>query len=518
MISHNPSVGARANRVPKGIIVMKRLMLAAFAAAILSACGRQADSTAEEPTKSGDATQSSERKILYYRDPMGGPDTSPVPKEDSMGMDYIPVYEDEATPQSAEGGPNGEAKPPEATAGKARSSGKGKILYYRNPMGLPDSSPVPKKDSMGMDYIPVYENEDAGEGSAVVVPAETIQTLGVKIANVEEVDFGRTIRTFGAVADNARLLTEITSRVDGWIDELVITAVGDEARKGDLLFRLRSPDLIAAKRDYVTALRSGSPSWAASSATRLKSLGVQDETIAEIKAGRTLDELTPFYAERDGIVSMLNVRKGAFIKSGYLIATIADYGEVWVIASIAEQDLPVIAAGARAAVRFPNAASSDQIATVDYVYPTVDPKTRTGKARIVLDNPDLALRPGAYADVSFQFGSQSRLAVPSEAILRDLSGAHVILAMGEGRFMPMPVKTGLVASGFTEIVEGLNAGDAIVVSGQFLIDSESNLKESLRKLTAGHAGHSAGAESEDSEPPSMRSESREHQHDDDGRL
>lgn len=400
---------------------------------------------------------------------------------------------------------------------KADSSERGEILYYRNPMGLADTSPAPKKDWMGMDYIPVYENDDAGGGSAVVVPAETIQTLGVKIANAEEVDFGRTIRTFGAVADNARLLTEVTARVDGWIDDLAITAVGDAVRKGALLFRLRSPDLIAAKRDYVTALKSGSASWAASSATRLTSLGLQDQTIAEIKAKRIVEALTPFYAERDGIVSMLNVRTGAFIKSGDQIATIADYGEVWVLASIAEQDLSLIAAGAPAMVTFPNAASN-QSAMIDYVYPTVDPKTRTGKARIVLGNPDLALRPGAYADVTFEIGSKSRLAVPSEAILRDLDGAHVIMAMGEGRFMPMSVKTGLVAGGFTEILEGLNAGDPIVVSGQFLIDSESNLKESLSKLTAGHAGH--GAAPEASNPAGMRSRTGpdEPQHDDDGKL
>lgn len=395
---------------------------------------------------------------------------------------------------------------------KAGSSERGEILYYRHPMGLPDTSPVPKKDSMGMDYLPVYENESAGGGSAVVVPAETIQTLGVKIDSAREVDFGRAIRTFGAVADNVRLLTEITSRVDGWIDELAITAVGDEARKGELLFRLRSPDLIAAKRDYVTALKSGSSSWAASSATRLKSLGVQDQAIAEIKAGRMVDELTPFYAERDGIVSTLNVRKGAFVKSGDQIATLADYGEVWVIASIAEQDLPLIAPGAPAAVTFPNAPAASRSAIVDYVYPTVDPKTRTGKARIVLDNPGLALRPGAYADVSFEIGSRSRLAVPSEAILRDQRGAHVIMAMGEGRFMPMPVKTGLVAGGFTEILEGLDAGDPIVVSGQFLIDSESNLKESLGKLTAGgHAGHGTGAAAENPGGEDVRAKTKSDQ-------
>ncbi|HBK92301.1 MAG TPA: efflux RND transporter periplasmic adaptor subunit [Parvularcula sp.] len=423
-----------------------------------------------------------------------------------------------AASASASSGDGAEQRPQAAEIGSDGSK-NGEILYYRHPMGLPDTSPVPKKDSMGMDYIPVYENEGVSGGSAVFVAPETIQTLGVKIEPAKEVDFGRAIRTFGAVADNARLLTEITSRVDGWIDELVITAVGDEVRKGDLLFRLRSPDLIAAKRDYVTALNSGSASWAASSATRLKSLGVQERTVAEVRTSRAVDELTAFYAERDGIVSMLNVRKGAFVKSGDQIATLADYGEVWVIASIAEQDLPLIAPGAPAAVTFPNAPAASRSAIVDYVYPTVDAKTRTGKARIVLDNPTLALRPGAYADVSFEIGSQSRLAVPSEAILRDQRGAHVILATGEGRFMAVSVKTGLVSSGLTEIVEGLDAGDRVVVSGQFLIDSESNLKESLGKLTAGgHAGHGVGAAPEDGDRTEMKSDAEPsaRQHDDDG--
>ena len=470
------------------------LMLLALGAA---ACGREAKQESVEDSRK-EAASSGQGKVLYYRDPMGGPDTSPVPTKDSMGMDYLPVYEGEAA--DADGEPSREDASPQKSADrtKPRSSDKGDLLYYRNPMGLADTSPVPKKDWMGMDYIPVYENEDAANDAAVAVPSETIQTLGVKIANAEAVDFGRTIRTFGAVADNARLLTEVTSRVDGWVDELAITAVGDKVQEGDLLFRLRSPDLIAAERDYATARNAGSAGWAKSSATRLKSLGVQDRTIAEFKARGIVGELTPFYAERNGIVSMLNVRKGAFVEAGDAIATIADYGEVWVIASIAEQDLPLITPGAPAAVSFPNAPDAARSAKVDYVYPTIDSKTRTGRVRLVLDNADLVLRPGAYADISFEIGSERRIAVPSEAILRDETGAHVVMAMGDGRFMPMPVKTGLVASGMTEITDGLAAGDAIVVSGQFLIDSESKLRESLGKLTPGNAGNGAGASSEKS--------------------
>lgn len=495
-----------------------RLAAAVLAAAILAGCGGPSGRDAETAPASQQASATNGADVQRYICPMHTHVVSEEPGECPIcGMDLVPV---EPPDEPAAEGDQPMSKQSVQSGGgdrKATPADKGEILYYRNPMGLADTSPTPKKDWMGMDYIPVYENEDAGGGSAVVVAPETIQTLGVKIANAEEVAFGRTIRTFGAVADNARLLTEIASRVDGWIDELVITAVGDEVRDGDLIFRLRSPDLIAAKRDYVTALNSGSAGWAASSATRLKSLGVQEQAIAEVRASRRVDELTPFYAERDGVVSVLNVRKGAYIGAGDQIATIADYDEVWVLASIAEQDLPLIAAGAPAMVRFPNAAS-DQSAVVDYVYPTVDPKTRTGKARIVLANPDLALRPGAYADVTFEIGLKSRLAVPSEAILRDLDGAHVIMAMGEGRFMPMPVKTGLVSGGFTEILEGLNAGDPIVVSGQFLIDSESNLKESLSKLTAGNAGHGAASDAGEITANPSEPQAHEHQHDNGGKL
>lgn len=387
-------------------------------------------------------------------------------------------------------------KEQEKEASGAQSSERGKILYYRNPMGGPDTSPVPKKDSMGMDYIAVYENETEAAGAAVVVPSETIQTLGVRIEAAKIVDFGRTIRAFGVVADNTRLVSEATARVGGWVDELGVTAVGDAVKKGDFLYRLRSPDLIAAERDYVSALKSGSPSWAASAAKRLKNLGLQDRTIADIKRSGAVQDLTPFYAERDGVVSVLNVRKGAFVEAGDQVATIADYGEVWVIASISEQDLPLVGAGASATVTLPNAA--DVAATVDYVYPTVDPKTRTGRARIILDNKDLTLRAGAYVDVSFETERRSRLAVPSPAILRDAGGAHVVMAMGEGRFMPTPVKTGLVSEGYTEILDGLEAGVAIVVSGQFLIDSESNLRESLGKL-APHADHASTGAATDAE-------------------
>lgn len=406
-----------------------------------------------------------------------------------------------------------------ASAPRSATEGKGEILYYKHPMGLPDTSPVPKKDSMGMDYIPVYENDAEGAAGAIAIAPETIQTMGVRTAPVEMFNFGRTVRAYGAVEANTRLQTAIAARVEGWIDTLAVTAIGDEVKEGDLLFRLYSPDLIAAQQDFLVAVRSGSDGRIASASRRLVSLGLQEQTIGALRQRGSAEERAPVYAVHDGIVSALNVREGAFVKPGDQIAMLQDYSEVWVMTSIAEQDLGEINAGLPVDVDFPNVANARRRGTVDYVYPTVDPKTRTGRVRIVLANEDSILKPGAYADVSFTIGGRERIAAPSEAVLRDSRGAHVILALGDGRFAPRPVETGVVATGQTEIVAGLQEGDEVVVSGQFLIDSESSLRESFRKMTAPDAtmadtdmkGEEMGGVKPDDE--SAGSDRREHDHD-----
>ncbi|MFQ5563481.1 MAG: efflux RND transporter periplasmic adaptor subunit [Parvularculaceae bacterium] len=361
---------------------------------------------------------------------------------------------------------------------------KGEILYYKHPMGLPDTSPVPKKDPMGMDYIPVYASDLAGAGAdeGVAVSPEIIQTIGVRTTSIEMKDFGRTVRAFGAVEENTRLQTVVSARVEGWVDELAVTAVGDEVKTGDLLLRLYSPDLIAAQQDYLVAAKSGSAGRLASAARRLKSLGLQDRTIDALRKTGRIEERAPIYAEHDGVVAALDVREGGFVRPGNRIAMIQDYSTVWVIASLADQDLSEIAPGMQVMLDFPTIPADGRPGEIDYVYPTVDPKTRTGKARIVLDNNDGALRPGAYADVTVTLDGRPRLAVTSEAVLRDSRGAYVVRALGAGRFAPTPVKTGIVAMGLTEIISGAEAGDHVVASAQFLIDSESNLRESLHKM------------------------------------
>jgi Cu(I)/Ag(I) efflux system membrane fusion protein len=346
-------------------------------------------------------------------------------------------------------------------------------------MGKPDTSPVPKKDEMGMDYIPVYENEVA---DVVTIAPEIVQNMGVRTAPVEMIVFGRTVRAFGAVAENTRLQSVIAVRAEGWIEDLAVDAVGDAVKEGELIFRLYSPDLIAAQQDYLAALASGSAGRAASSARRLRSLGVQTQTIETLRKTRKVMDRIPILATHGGIVSRLEVREGAFVKPGATILAVQDYSSVWVTAAAAEKDLALLAPGVAARLEFPSLPGRAFTGSVDFIHPTVDPQSRTGRVRLVLENPQGALRPGAYADVIFDVEAQRRLAVRSEAILRDSQGAYVVRALGDGRFRPQRIEAGIVSEGYTEVLSGLNEGDEIVVSGQFLIDSESALRESLQKL------------------------------------
>ncbi len=339
----------------------------------------------------------------------------------------------------------------------------------------------------GMDLVPVSEapSGDSGDQAGIAVSPAMIQTMGVRTAPAEVVSFARQVRAFGRVEPSTRAETVAASRVEGWIEDLSVTAEGDRVEAGDLLYRVYSPDLIGAQQDYLAALRSGAGGRIEAAAQRLRSLGMQDSVIETLREGRAVIERMPVTAEENGVVSALSVRDGTYVTPGDVILRLQRYDEVWIIASVAEQDLPSIDEGTPATVSVSAAAVPEREARVDYVYPTVDPDTRTGRVRIVLSNEDEALRPGAYADVTFAVDDRPRLSVPSEAILRDSRGAHVVIALGGGRFAPRPVQPGLSGLGRTEIVAGLEPGEQIVTSGQFLLDSEASLREGFSKMNGG---------------------------------
>lgn len=339
----------------------------------------------------------------------------------------------------------------------------------------------------GMDLVKLETGDAPAPGSTqsekrtvITIAPEVVQNMGVRLAPAESSRFGRLVRSFGIVEANERLQTDITARVEGWVEKLNVTAVGDEVEKDSLLFELYSPQLIVSQNDY---LRSrGSRDSTNRGLNQLRSFGVQPKALDQIKGLKRPMERVPFFADRKGTVSELHLRQGTYVKRGMMLAKIQDYSMVWLMVSVAEKDLGFVTKKTPATVTFPNLPGRTVKAKVDYIYPTIDSKTRTGQVRLVLENKDGLLRPGSYADVSLEVGSEQRIAVPSEAVLKNGEGRFVVVSLGQGRFEPRVIETGLTSGRWTEIKQGVSTGENIVVSGQFLLDSESALRESFRKL------------------------------------
>ena len=356
--------------------------------------------------------------------------------------------------------------------------------YIATEMG---TCPIYGMDLVLMDSDGAITDEDHGthendRRTTITISPETIQKMGVRTEKAMLANFGTNIRSYGLVTENVRLTLAISGRVAGWIEDLKITAVGDEVKKDDLLFTLYSPDLISAQQDYISAIASGVEDRIESSAKRLQSLGAGQKAIEQIRSSRQKLEYLPFYAQTGGIVSQLMVNQGSYVKPGMQIAAIQDYSSVWIIVSVAEKDLQFLAKDSKAIVTFPNLGDIERTARIDYIYPTINENSRTGQVRLVLDNADGSLKPGAYADVDFETNIDKRLSVSSEAILKSSEGDFIVIALGDGRFQPKAIQAGIHNKGRTEIVRGVNKGDSVVVSSQFMIDSESSLRESFRKM------------------------------------
>lgn len=419
------------------------------------------------------------RKILYYRNPMGHPDTSPVPKKDSMGMDYIPVYADEEVA---------------ATDGEAPKSGR-KILYYRNPMGHPDTSPVPKKDSMGMDYIPVYADE-AGSGSAVKVSLDKIQRTGVRTETVVKRAVSRPIRGAGTVRHDESRLWAVTVRSDGYVEELFVNKTGEHVAQGEPLFRFFSPQIQLAQADLLVAVRAEDRNTRSSEALdgamqRLRNLGVPEGRIEEVRTSRSNPRTIDWPSPATGDVIEKRVIQGQRVAAGDELFRIADHTRVWVIADIAEADISEVEVGMPATVTLRAFPGEPQKGEVTFIYPELmKAETRTVSVRIELPNPDGKMRPGMYADVALQPRKEgSVVAVPDSAVIDSGTRQVVLVAKGEGRFEPREVKLGHRGEDYTEVTEGLSQGEEVVTSANFLIDAESNLKAALQSF--GHEQPSA---------------------------
>jgi Cu(I)/Ag(I) efflux system membrane fusion protein len=414
-------------------------------------------------------TSSAEQTILYWKHPDGQADFSPAAKKTTDGRDYVAVFENQEEDFA-------EAKAQQAS--KAKNAGR-KVLYYRNPMGLPDTSAVPKKDWMGMDYIAVYEGEE-DDGTTVKVSLDKVQRSGVRTELVAMQRIARPIRAPGVAKPDERTLHTITLRTDSFIEELYVNETGRHVRAGDRLFRFYSPQVVSAQVDYRTAGRDQ-----AGGLQRLKNLGLPASVLDQIRASPTPLITIDWPAPVSGVVMEKKAIAGQMVKAGEELYRIVDLTSIWVIADVAEQDISLITVGMPAKITFralPNQLFEGRVA---FVLHELDVRTRTGKVRIEVNNPEHHIKHEMYADVEMDAATGvAQLAVPISAVIDSGNRQVVIVERGQGLFEPRPVKLGLRGDGLVEIREGLKAGEKVVITANFLIDAESNLRAALKGFTA----------------------------------
>ena len=418
--------------------------------------------------------------VLYYRDPAGKPFYSLQPKKTADGQDYRAVHsgEEVSTDEKAASNP--------ASAAPAADGSK-RVLYYRNPMGLLDTSPVPKKDSMGMDYIPVYEDEDE-DGSSVKVSAGKLQRTGVRTEAAAERIMNDPIRVPGTVELDERKVTVVATRTDSFINAVAAVTTGDRVSKGAALLQLYSPEVSEAAVQLLHVQDSGIAAAALGARQRLQNLGVPEDGIAEIERTRKVPLSLTWRAPHDGIVLERNAIEGMKAAPGDVLFRLADVSTVWVIADVPEYQLGAVKLGASATIRLRTRPGETFTGHVSLIYPEVTPETRTAEVRIEIPNPDGVLLPNMYADVDLASGGGSMVVtVPANAVIDTGTRQVVILDKGDGRFEPRDVEIGQQGGGFTEIRSGIAAGDKVVVAANFLIDAESNLKAALSSMTNSEA-------------------------------
>lgn len=368
-----------------------------------------------------------------------------------------------------------------------------KILYYRNPMGLPDTSPVPKQDEMGMDYVAVYEGEVESSG-AVQLNVEKVQKLGVKteLAAMRELD--SSLRATGRVEADERRLYTIAPKFEGWIEKLHVNTTGQVVNAGQALFEVYSPELVSAQREYALAkqgeaamqqadeaARAGMKQLTAASLARLQNWDMPDVT-------RDNPRTLTFHSPVTGIVMEKKAVQGMRFAAGETLYQIADLSSVWVLADIAEQDVGSIKLGTPAQLSFAAYSGETFTGKVDYLYPTLNPATRTVQVRIELANPKGRLKPALYASVTLHAEQHGKvLTVPNSAIIDNGTKQVVLVQLAQGRFEPRSVKLGRRGDQYVQILEGMGEGEQVVTSANFLIDAESNLRAALSGMTPASA-------------------------------
>ena len=394
-------------------------------------------------------------------------------------------------------------------------------LYWKAPMDPSYVRDSPGKSPMGMDLVPQCPGHDKdGPEDAVVVDAATIQTIGVRTTPVERRDLVRTVRAIGRVAYDERRVSHIHTKVQGWVEKLFVDYVGQQVRKGEPLLEIYSPELVATQEELLLAaryreatedspfedVREGGESLYDATRRRLALWDIRDRDVDRLLETGEVERTLTLYAPASGVITHLGVRAGMEVKPNSNLYTIADLSEVWVLADVYEYELPWLELGQMATVELAYLPGKEMRGELTYIAPFLDPDTRTAEVRLELDNPDGRLKPEMFGNAVIEAAPRPNvLAIPSDAVIRSGERTIAIVALGEGRFEPRDVELGLDGDdGRVQVLDGLAQGEEVVVSSQFLIDSESNLQEAVRKLLSSrdeagarqgmdedaHAGHS----------------------------
>lgn len=383
----------------------------------------------------------------------------------------------------------------------AQSSEPGKpaendILYWVAPMDPGYRRDKPGKSPMGMDLVPVYA--DSGNGKDVLrIRPEVLNAIGAKSAPVVRKNLSLVFTAPAIVRPDADRIAHIHVRTEGWVEQLHANAEGNSVREGDLLFEIYSPALVSAQEEYLQSVKTDRLTLARAGEERLRALGMLP---AQIAALRELGSAQPLYRQRapqDGIILALNIRQGMYVQPGTTIMSLADISSVWLEAALFPSQLQQVTVGDTLDYRTVSGEPSTHPAVVDHIYPTIDDATRTAQVRAKVDNADRSLRPGQFVSADFRGPERTNvLVVPNAAIIRSRGSNRVILDLGQGRFQPAAVSTGLVTASHTEITRGLSEGDSVVISAQFLIDSEASLEPALGRMSGNdeHEHRQGGAE------------------------
>ena len=378
-----------------------------------------------------------------------------------------------------------------------------KILYYRNPMGLPDTSPVPKQDSMGMDYTPVYADEEVSN-SQVKISTDKVQKLGVKTEQVLSRKMVNTVRAVGQFQFNEQRLSTVTTKFDGYIEKLYVNATGQPVKRGQPLMEVYSPELVSAQEEYLIAWNgrqslsngtseslAGVGQLADSALKRLRNWDISDAQLQRLKKDGKATRTLTMYSPANGVVLEKAAVQGMRFMPGEPLFKIADMSTIWLMADVFEQDIALVHIGQTVNITVNAYPGKELKGKIDYIYPAVVAETRTAKVRVVLANPDGILKPDMYASIQLISGhGASVLAVPDSAVIDSGTRQVVLVQLTEGLYEPREIKLGMRSDGYVEVSEGLSEGENVVVRANFLIDAESNLKAALGSFGE-HSSHAS---------------------------